>query len=104
MLLSSLMWQSMGFLELLNHSGEQRKAVFNPTWALLSEEIYVVDGALLTFIIREASSIWDHLALLNVLATLLLLRLWQSLSGSWLQQWWTMANILFSRAKMWLRS
>lgn len=42
MILSCLTWQDMGFL---SHSDEQRKAVFNPTWALFSKQIYFVDGA-----------------------------------------------------------
>ena len=65
MLLSCLMWQDMGFL---SHSDEQRKAVFNPMWALFSEQIYFLDEALLTCVTRETSSIWDHLGLLNLLA------------------------------------
>lgn len=57
MLLSLLVWQDMHFLELLSHSDEQRQAVFNPTRALLSEQIYFVDGALLTHITAETFSI-----------------------------------------------
>lgn len=55
-LLSLLVWQDMHFLELLSHS-LSRQALFNPTWALLSEQIYFVDDALLTHITRETSSI-----------------------------------------------
>lgn len=92
MFLSCFMWQDMGFLELLSHSDEQRKAVFNPTWALFSERIYLVDGALLTCITRETASIWDHLGLLNLLAQALV-EPGRYKGCPWLQQQWTVANV-----------
>lgn len=92
MLLSCLMWQDMGFPELLSHLDEQRKAVLNPTWALFVEQIYFVDGALLACITRETSSIWEHLGLLNLLAQALA-ETGKYKGCPWRQQQWTVANV-----------
>lgn len=66
-----------------------RQAVFNPTWALPSEQIYFVDDALLTHIARETFSIF------NIWVCCILLRLWKCKGCLWPQQHWAVIKVSF---------